>query len=79
MSKLTTGTIARSRREELGFTRAQLASRAGISISTIDRLELHDKVPGAQNLVRLAAELQISLDELLRSETLIHSADEITA
>ncbi|WP_214926408.1 helix-turn-helix transcriptional regulator [Rhodococcus qingshengii] len=64
MAKLTSGTIARSRREELGMTREQLAAKASVSISTIARLELSDQLPGTRNLYSIAAALEVSADAL---------------
>ena len=54
----------RQRREALGITREQLGRAAGVSVSTIARLELSDKLPTTGNLLKIARVLDLSLDEV---------------
>lgn len=64
MATLSSGTRVRQRREELGITREQLGHAAGVSVSTIARLELSDKLPTTGNLLKIARVLDLSLDEV---------------
>lgn len=65
MSETTPGQIVRSARESAGLTREQLALRAGVSTSTIARLELADRLPKAHGLGRIAAVLDVPVASLL--------------
>lgn len=55
----------KGRLDALGMTRAALAMRSGVSISTIDYYTNHKSMPTGYNIVRIAAALQCSTDYLL--------------
>jgi transcriptional regulator with XRE-family HTH domain len=63
--RLPLGNRVRKRREELGLTRERLAIVADVSTSMIARLELSNRLPGTERLVRIARVLGISLDDEL--------------
>lgn len=65
MSKLTTGTYVRQLRVDRGLTRAALADRAGVSESTLARLELSDQEPTVRLLRRIAAVLEVEVSDVL--------------
>lgn len=65
MSELRCGNRVRQRREELGLSRERLAVNSEVSTSTIARLELADKLPGSEALIRIASTLRVSLDYLV--------------
>jgi len=54
----------KERREELGFTQAQLAEQTGVNPSYIGLLERGERVPSLDVLVELVAALDLSLTEL---------------
>lgn len=56
----------RSIREQLGFTQQEVASKAGVSLSTYTKIEEGTtKRPSASVLFKLTSALQVSLDSLL--------------
>lgn len=57
----------RSIREVFGLTREQLALRAGISTSTVTRMELNGHIPSGMALIAISRALEISLDSLVHS------------
>lgn len=66
MSDLTSiGAVVRQRREELNLSRSQLARLADVSVSTLDRLELHGQVPSVCRLASIATALDLPLSELV--------------
>lgn len=65
MSKRTLGQVVRDRREAAGVSRERLANDAGVSVSTLARLELRDQAPGLTALDRIAAGLQTTTSDLL--------------
>ena len=56
----------REARERKGLSQAQLAKRVGVSQGLIWQIERGLKTPGVGVLTRIAKELNLSLDELLR-------------
>lgn len=74
MAEMSSGEIARSRREELGLTREQLARTADVSTSTVTRLELNDHLPGPASLLRLARALDVSIERVIDSSTIANPA-----
>lgn len=46
------------------MAREHLAARAEVSVSTLTRLELHDRVPNIRALSRIARVLQIEVGSL---------------
>lgn len=63
----TFGGRIRTRREELRLTRPQLLAKvgAGLSLSTLINIENHNNVPRAHTLAKIAAALDLSVDDLL--------------
>lgn len=57
--------LVREAREAHGLSRAKIATRIGVSPSTIARLELEAHLPAAVTLAGLANVLGLSLDDLL--------------
>lgn len=49
--------LVRSRREKLGWNRAQLAARAGVSRGTIKNIELRAARPSFENTLRVLSAL----------------------
>ena len=64
--KTNDSTLARLRMER-GMTQGQLADMVGCHTKDISRWETGKHKPGAAYLVRLAAALQCTLDELLNA------------
>lgn len=63
--ELTIGRIVKERRTALGLTRRQLSEQAGVSASSIARLELSDFAPKIEPLGKLCAVLDLDLAELM--------------
>ena len=59
------GARIRLRRQELGYTQAQLAACAGISMSFVGHLERAEKIPSIETLAALSASLVTTLDYLI--------------
>jgi transcriptional regulator with XRE-family HTH domain len=59
------GEYLRSRREELGLTQEQLASKIGVSQATVSQYEKGSITPRPRNLYSLAVALELSPDEVL--------------
>lgn len=55
----------RSRREDLGLTRREVADRSGLSYPYVSQLENGDREPSLDALARLAGALATSTEELL--------------
>jgi transcriptional regulator with XRE-family HTH domain len=65
MAVLTPGQRIRSAREALDLTRPELATAARVSVSTIARLELNDRLPSALATARIARAVEVPLEQLL--------------
>lgn len=65
MKELTWGQLLRQARETAGLSQQALATRAGLNVSYISRLERGSRRPRRQALLRLAAALQIKGSELV--------------
>lgn len=57
----------KQRRAELGMTQAALAAAASVSLRTLKAWEAGETKPGIGPATRLAAALDISLDQLVAS------------
>ncbi len=66
---MTLGNRIRNRREELGMTQPELAETARLSQSSISQIEKGIFIPRESTIVVLALALQLSPEELLKSET----------
>ena len=73
MENYVTGTTIRTRREQLGITQQQLADRLAVSNKTISKWENGRGLPDITLLEPLAAELKISLPELLAGEQIVNA------
>lgn len=73
MENYVTGTAIRTRREHLGITQQQLADRLAVSNKTISKWENGRGLPDITLLEPLAAELKISLPELLAGEQIVNA------
>lgn len=62
-------------REERGLTKIALAKRAGLSRSTLSRLESGLHVPSIETLVRLANSLELPLPKLLSKVGILKKKD----
>lgn len=62
---MSVGTKVRSLRKEQKLSAEQLAVRAGVSSSTLGRLERSDLIPGVPILERIAAQLGTDASALL--------------
>lgn len=56
--------ILKSIREEKGYTQKDLASKTGLSLRTIQRLESSNKVPKGYSLTALAEEFEMDTNDL---------------
>lgn len=65
---MTTGKIITQRREQLGFSRNQLATQAGISHVMVGKYERDDAVPSLEVAKKIADVLDVSLDYLAGEE-----------
>ncbi len=62
---MTLGQKIKHRREELGYTQAELAQKTQTSQPYISRLEKDDFNPSTQMIVNIAVTLDVSIDYLL--------------
>jgi len=62
---MTLGQKIKKRREELGYTQAELARKAQTSQPYISRLEKDDFNPSTQMIISIAVTLGVSIDYLL--------------
>lgn len=63
----------RRQRKKNKMTQTELAEKIGVRQSAISEYESGEKVPGVENLIRLADALDCSLDELCeRKGTVCH-------
>lgn len=63
----------RRQRQKRKMTQTELAEKIGVRQAAISEYESGEKIPGVENLIRLADALNCSLDELCEREgTLCH-------
>lgn len=62
---MTLGQKIKLRREELGYTQAELAQKTQTSQPYISRLEKDDFNPSTQMIISIAVTLDVSIDYLL--------------
>jgi transcriptional regulator with XRE-family HTH domain len=67
---LALGDAIRARRSELGLSQEQLAHAADVDRTYVGGIERGERNPALQNLLRIAAALEIELSELLASASL---------
>ena len=65
---MTIGQRVKSRREELGWTQAHLADKAGVAQTTVSTVESRTKRPDAVTLNELAKAMGTTVDVLLNEE-----------
>jgi transcriptional regulator with XRE-family HTH domain len=58
--------IRRLREESLGISVAALAARVGIKRQSLCNIELGNKPAGLQTLIKIAAELGVPVDQIIR-------------
>jgi transcriptional regulator with XRE-family HTH domain len=58
------GRYIRQLREERGLTQSELASRAGLAVDSVRRIERGQLSPSLRSLAKLAAGMEISLHSL---------------
>ncbi|MFI8597959.1 XRE family transcriptional regulator [Rothia koreensis] len=63
------GPRLRAARQRLGWTLDELADRAGLSVSTLSRLESGKRQSSLELLLPLTRQLGIGIDELVRADT----------
>lgn len=63
------GANLRSAREELGLSQEQVAEKVGITQPAYSFIESGFKTPSVATLVRLSNLLNVSMDELTKSES----------
>jgi transcriptional regulator with XRE-family HTH domain len=61
----TLGAVVRSSRREKGMTLRALASATDVSATFIDQIERNERTPSGATIARLAAALELSIDQLL--------------
>lgn len=59
------GAVLASLRVKAGLSKIELANRIQVSLSTVEHLEGGRRRPSVEVAIRLAKELDVSLDELL--------------
>lgn len=59
------GEVVRAARENLGVSRAELAAHAKVTLGYLGAVETNLRIPSAKVLERIAARLDLRLDELL--------------
>lgn len=60
------GEVVAKRRKELGIDQEELAHRAGLSTSAIQKYEAGEREPRARAIIQLAEALEMSADGLFR-------------
>jgi transcriptional regulator with XRE-family HTH domain len=65
ISTRTPGTLIRSKRTELGWSRRTLADKAGVSEANLARVELYGHTPKLGTLSRIAEALSIPVTDLI--------------
>lgn len=58
--------ILRDRREELEFTKREVADRAGLHFTHIGKLEKEDRDPGLGTIIKVCKALDLSPVDVLR-------------
>lgn len=64
MTNLTCGEFFRKLRTDNYLTRDEVADDLQVSVSTIARLELNDKLPSVRILLKMSTKFGVSVDEL---------------
>jgi transcriptional regulator with XRE-family HTH domain len=58
------GKTVRDLRERLGWSQSELAVKAGVSLSTVNKIERDELVPSRVSMAKIATALGVSLDHL---------------
>ncbi|WP_258262847.1 helix-turn-helix domain-containing protein [Rossellomorea sp. SC111] len=58
------GILLRKRRDEMGYTQAELEEKAQLARTTISKIERNDRIPESYTLSKIAIALGISVDRL---------------
>jgi transcriptional regulator with XRE-family HTH domain len=59
--------IRRLREESLGLSVAQLAARVGINRQSLSNIELGNRPAGLETLIRIAEELGVPVDQIIKA------------
>lgn len=62
---MSPGQVIRAARQRTGLSRERLAVEAGVSTSTIARLETRERLPNIAALVRIAERVNVHVADLL--------------
>jgi len=74
MQRTEFGKNLRKTRKSKGLTQKILAEKVGLTDAYICRLEINNRYPKIETLLKLAAVLEISLDELMFGEKHAHKS-----
>lgn len=62
------GNFIAQKRKERGLTQKELAGRLNISFQAVSKWEQNMALPGTDILLRLAGELQVNVEDILKGE-----------
>lgn len=68
MANLTPGQLVRQARRETGISREGLAYKAGVSVSTISRLELNDQIPRLRVLAAICELINVPIADIASAQ-----------
>ena len=71
------GRVMRRRRDEQGLSLRDLASRTGVSASTLSRIENGSGMPDAENIARLTAWLEMPIERIMGGNEQAESASPV--
>ena len=74
MAQLSFGEMIRTLRSEKGMTQLELAQKMGVTDKAVSKWERDLSIPDVGSLPKLAEELGVSVDELLRAKTTAQEA-----
>ena len=66
--KLKIGKQIRALRNAMGWTREEVAERAGVALDTLARYEREERQPGLVNALKLAEVLGVSVEEMAKGK-----------
>lgn len=72
------GKILKAVRNDLGYSLAQVAELAGISESTVSKIENHGRIPTAYTVALIADNLWVSMDDLAGRQQPISTSGELS-
>lgn len=78
MDKYKFGEFIYQKRKKLGLTQEELGRKLGVTNKAVSKWEVGETTPDITMLEPLASALQVTVDELLKQETVIEKNDKIT-